>query len=979
MARSLRSRLNFFKHFSESMFFDADYYLNQYNDVAASGSDPFKHYMNYGWQEGRNPSASFVTLYYRDKHLGGRPINTLTHYVKDGIHAGLDTRPRDEQDYIDVQMPIVLPFFNSSGYFAQVECDGTDPLEHYLRQGWREDVRVRSEIDIDSYKSQHDHVKRLGVSPLYHYASQKRLMKWQGGPEEVGGDGGGPSPEDAARAAEERRKIRNTLSEGFDREFYLSRYGDVRSADMDSLDHFIDAGWREGRRPNLLFDTGFYLRKYADVLEPGANPLQHYLTVGRGNGLRPNPVGSRPYPAMTAPRDAAWAEATPAAALDGAACVVVMPVYRGYDETLASIHAILTARQERSFMLLVVDDRSPDSSLSSKLVELSSRGLFALRVNEENLGFVRSVNAALRTLTDRTVILINTDTIVSGDWLDRMLAHAESDPTIATVTPFSNYATICSYPSLNENNMIEPEVGIAELDRLVSEANRGRSSDLPTGVGFCFLMSVASRRAAGLFDEEAFGLGYGEECDFCFRVAKAGFRNVLAEDVFVYHVGEVSFGKPADGVSPGQKALHAKHPEYPEAIRQHLRANPTELGRIRFDLKRLAASARRQPTVIVYHGQTGGIVTHVREETRRFEAAGIDVILVRVGLNSPWNIEITSGSSAPPFTPNLRLMAFHQFRDHLADFLAWLAPTAIHVHSFAGFEWNATVALMELIRDSGAPYYFTLHDYSVVCHRNNLVLASNRYCGLAEVERCRACVATDPAYPQAIDPTVLRATYAGFLEGAARVLAPSRDIADRLHGAGARYAIAVVPPADEPLAAPAMRAAAASSLVTVVTLGAIGAHKGSRVILSLARDAKARELPIRYGIIGYSDIPDDMLGAGVEESGRFLKSEDAMLTVAALSPQLIFLPAIWPETWSYTLSMSMATGVTPVVFDIGAPAARLREAGVGVILPYALIDDIPALNERLIELARGPDAASRDDGGTTRDLQSRPLPNDRPE
>ena len=959
MVLPLRARVDIRRNNTENTFFNADYYCREYADVLSSGLDPFQHYMEDGWREGRNPAAGFITLYYRDKHLGGRPINPLTHYVQEGIHAGLQVAPRDEKEYIEVQVPVVLPFFDPSGYSAHADRLGMDALHHYLQYGWRENTRVRLDVNLDSYVEHFNHVKSLRVSPLYHYASQKRLMAWRALAEQTF-DGGGTSLGSMASKADERRKVRTALSEAFDQEYYLSRYDDVRRSNKDPIDHFIDIGWREGRRPNLLFDTVFYLRENSEVTESGLNPLYHYLTIGREAGLRPNPVGSRAYPEMVAPQDDDWAGVTPAAALEDCRCVVVMPIYKGYDETLASIYSILMARQDVSFALLVIDDRSPDIALSMKMAQLSSKGLFSRWVNRTNLGFVKSVNSALRSLPDQLIVLINSDTVVSGNWLDRMIAHAENDPLIATVTPFSNSATICSYPLLNENNMIEPEVDVAGLDRLAFDANRGRSSEIPTGVGFCFLMSVAARRSVGLLDEAAFGRGYGEECDFCFRAAKAGFRNVLAEDVFVYHKGEVSFGKPVAGEAPGQKALHVKHPEYPDTIRQHLKANPTEIGRIRLDLRRLAASAKAKPAVIVYHGLTGGIVTHVKEELRRCEDAKVDVILIRVGVEGRWNIEITSGVGAPAFTPNLRVMPFPQFRQHLADFLLWLDAGLIHIHSFVGLNWTSTVELMTLIRDSGTPYHFTLHDYSVVCHRNNLVLANNRYCGLADIERCRLCVATDWNYPEAIDPAVLRATYARFLEGADRVQAPSCDLADRLRGAGARYAIDVEPHAEERLDAPTMRSIVEASVVTVVTIGAIGAHKGSRIILGLARDAKTRNLPIRYHIIGHSDISDAMAEAGVNETGRFLKTEDAMRAVTSLHPQLIFLPSIWPETWSYTLSMSLAFGVMPVVFDIGAPAARIRDEGFGVILPYELVDDIPTLNNRLVELGLRTSADPRD-------------------
>ena len=64
--------------------------------------------------------------------------------------------------------------------------------------------------------------------------------------------------------------------------------------------------------------------------------------------------------------------------------------------------------------------------------------------------------------------------------------------------------------------------------------------DLPTGVGFCLYLRRAMLDAVGLFDP-AFGLGYGEENDLCLRAARAGWRNLLADNAFVVHTGGRSF------------------------------------------------------------------------------------------------------------------------------------------------------------------------------------------------------------------------------------------------------------------------------------------------------------------------------------------------------------------------------------------------------------------------------------------------------
>jgi hypothetical protein len=49
-----------------------------------------------------------------------------------------------------------------------------------------------------------------------------------------------------------------------------------------------------------------------------------------------------------------------------------------------------------------------------------------------------------------------------------------------------------------------------------------------------------------------------------------------------------------------------------------------------------------------------------------------------------------------------------------------------------------------------------------------------------------------------------------------------------------------------------------------------------------------------------------------------------------------FLPALWPETWSYTLSQMWQAGLSVVAFDLGAQAERIRATRRGRLLPLGL-------------------------------------------
>ncbi len=248
---------------------------------------------------------------------------------------------------------------------------------------------------------------------------------------------------------------------------------------------------------------------------------------------------------------------------------VIIPVYAGFEETRRCIESVLKAHCATAFELVLIDDASPEPELVVYCESLRNRPGVTLLVNQRNLGYVETVNIGMRLHPDRDVVLLNSDTEVADGWLDRLQKCVHSAPDIATATPFSNYATICSYPVFCADNAMPPDVSLAELDRLFARVNAGAHVDIPTAVGFCMYIRRPCLAQVGLFDAEQFGRGYGEENDFSRRAAKAGWRNVLCADTFVFHAGGVSFGTERATLAPAAaEALSRLHPEYAELVQR---------------------------------------------------------------------------------------------------------------------------------------------------------------------------------------------------------------------------------------------------------------------------------------------------------------------------------------------------------------------------------------------------------------------------
>ncbi len=265
---------------------------------------------------------------------------------------------------------------------------------------------------------------------------------------------------------------------------------------------------------------------------------------------------------------------------------VIVPVYRGLEQTRHCIESVLTSAQTTPFELVLVDDASPEGELTRYLDTLAGRDGVTLLRNAHNLGFVQTVNRGMTLHGERDVVLLNSDTEVANDWLDRLRGCVYSAPDIATATPFSNYATICSYPIFCADNEMPPDIGLAELDRVFGEVNAGKLVDLPTAVGFCMYIRRVCLDQVGLFDAGRFGRGYGEENDFSRRAAKVGWRNVLCADTFVFHAGGVSFGAERAALAPAAaEVLPRLHPEYAALVQEFVAEDPPAKYRRAVDME----------------------------------------------------------------------------------------------------------------------------------------------------------------------------------------------------------------------------------------------------------------------------------------------------------------------------------------------------------------------------------------------------------
>lgn len=290
---------------------------------------------------------------------------------------------------------------------------------------------------------------------------------------------------------------------------------------------------------------------------------------------------------------------------------IIVPVYRDLDATRRCVESVIANTGGDRHRIILVDDASPEPELSAWCAQLAESGAVQLLRNAENRGFVASVNRGMETGPDRDVVLLNSDTEVPPGWLERLQQGAYQQDRVATVTPFSNNATICSYPLFCQSSELPAGMDLAQLDALFAQANAGQGCEIPTCVGFCVYIRRAALDELGPFDEATFGRGYGEENDFSRRAVARGWSNRLCADLFVYHQGGVSFGDDSQALmTRGNTRLVERFPDYPDIIAGFVADDPLQSYRARVDQLRVDIP-----------GQAAQVVGERRQEQERLQVA----------------------------------------------------------------------------------------------------------------------------------------------------------------------------------------------------------------------------------------------------------------------------------------------------------------------------------------------------------------------
>ncbi|MFI5009034.1 MAG: glycosyltransferase [Solirubrobacterales bacterium] len=242
---------------------------------------------------------------------------------------------------------------------------------------------------------------------------------------------------------------------------------------------------------------------------------------------------------------------------------VVVCVHDALAELRECLHSLL-AKSGRPLRLILIDDGSGEPT-ARFLRAFADRhpAVTLIRREQPPHGYTLAANRGLDASRGDYVVLLNSDTILTPGWLERIVACGERHPEVGILGPLSNAATHQSVPLVREGsawatNPLPSWLTIDGMGAVVAAASqhaappgpqiRSRQARDPAAVllpflnGFCYAIKRDVIERVGLLDEERFAEGYCEENDYSMRARAAGFELAVVGDAYVHHAKSASYG-----------------------------------------------------------------------------------------------------------------------------------------------------------------------------------------------------------------------------------------------------------------------------------------------------------------------------------------------------------------------------------------------------------------------------------------------------
>jgi GT2 family glycosyltransferase len=228
------------------------------------------------------------------------------------------------------------------------------------------------------------------------------------------------------------------------------------------------------------------------------------------------------------------------------------------------LHSVLRAVKEIEAEIIVVDNHSADDSVSWLEPLFPSVRFIA---NEQNLGFAKANNQALKTSRGEYVLFLNPDTLVPEDCFQKCIAFLQTHPQTGALgvqmldgrgkflpeskrafpSPMASFYKLTGLAALFPRSNTFNHYALGGLDET-------KDHEVPVLAGAFLMGRAALLQSLNGFDEDYFL--YGEDIDLSYRINQAGWKNqYFAGSSIIHFKGESSGKAPLDRVTHFYRAM----------------------------------------------------------------------------------------------------------------------------------------------------------------------------------------------------------------------------------------------------------------------------------------------------------------------------------------------------------------------------------------------------------------------------------------
>ena len=426
---------------------------------------------------------------------------------------------------------------------------------------------------------------------------------------------------------------------------------------------------------------------------------------------------------------------------------IIIPIYNAYDDLCKCLQSVYQYTDLVKNRLILINDNSSDTRIEPYLNSQTKENIIIIH-NNENKGFSNNINLGMDQSKERDVILLNSDTIVTKNWVEKIVECAYSDRAIGTVTPLSNNATLCSVPNFCEENSLPEGMNIDQVAAIVEDCSLKKYPRITVAHGFCMFIKREVINTIGNFDAETFGRGYGEENDFCNRAEQMGYIHVMCDDTYIYHSGTKSFmSKEKEAyIREHERILYKRYPQQMHKNSLHCQENPNGwVGKniaLHFDIW----NGKKNILYLLQSDFRGSAFKNISE-------IQLHVKHLTMGLRKDMNIfvaardmeylQVTAYTKDEEYVFRFYIGArevfpvFHDRRisEILRTILIGFKINIVHVHHTATISFDIYQEAYEI----GIPIVFTAHDFYFVCPVE-IVFGECNVCTINENKHCPICL-----------------------------------------------------------------------------------------------------------------------------------------------------------------------------------------------------------------------------------------------